>query len=431
VASSWRPLRGLRFTLAMLALPLLAACALLWPPPLGLDTAAPTTQFDPALVRAGERLAAVGNCVSCHTAADGADYAGGRPLRTQFGTIYATNITPEPETGIGLWSEAAFQRALREGVSRDGHLLYPAFPYDHFTHMEDADIRALYAYMMTRVPVRAVPPPNKLVFPLQFRPLIAGWNLLFLEKGPRPAQPGRSAEWNRGAYLVDAVAHCSACHTPRNRLGAEVRRELFDGGDIEGWRASALNARSESPVPWTAESLAAYLRSGLVPEHAMSAGPMQDVVSSLSEAEPADVHAMATFFASTMGPPTPERMTREAAARQRAQQRPVDVQDGARLYADNCAACHDAGRGLSSSDALQLPLAIGLYLPDARNLLRIVREGIQPVADGPGPWMPPFEGTLSEDQLATLASWLRQQAAGEAPWPDLARALKDTRPTPP
>jgi mono/diheme cytochrome c family protein len=424
----WRPLRGLRSALALLLLSTLAACAL-WPPALAPEPTAAASPFDPALVRTGERLATMGNCVSCHTARDGAAFAGGRPVRTQFGTIYATNITPDPETGIGRWSAAAFVRAMREGVSRDGHLLYPAFPYDHFTHMQDADIRALYAYLMTRVPVRAVPPPNRLIFPLQFRPLLAFWNALFLEKGPRPEQPERGTEWNRGAYVVDAVAHCSACHTPRNGLGAERKERPFDGGQVEGWYASALNARSESPVPWTAAALSGYLRSGLVSGHAMTAGPMQDVVRSLSEADPADVHAIATYITATMGAPSPERTTREAAALQRAQAPlAADVQDGARVYADNCATCHDAGRGLSSSHALRLPLAIGLYMPDARNLLRIIREGIQPVAGRPGPWMPPFEGTLSEDQLATLVAWLRQQAAAEPPWPDLGRALKDTRP---
>ena len=164
----------------------------------------------------------------------------------------------------------------------------------------------------------------------------------------------------------------------------------------------------------------------------MSAGPMQDVVRSLSQVDPGDVHAIAAYMTGVMGPPTPERLTREAAARQRAQG-PLrnDGSPGARLYADNCASCHDAGRGLSSNSALQLPLAVALYMPDPRNLLHIVRQGIQPVAGRPGRWMPPFEGTLSEEQLATLAAWLRQQAAGESPWPDLARAVQDTRPPTP
>jgi mono/diheme cytochrome c family protein len=415
---------------AVLLVLLLAAFAFAWRPPIAEAT--PPAAFAPALVHQGARLASLGNCISCHTAAGGAPFAGGRALPTPFGTIHATNITPDPETGIGRWSEDAFRRALREGVARDGHLLYPAFPYDHFTHLQDGDISALYAFAMTRTPVRYAPPANHLTFPLQFRPLVAGWNLLYLRKGPRAPEGTRPAEWNRGAYLVDALAHCSACHSPRNALGAERRAQAFAGGEAEGWHASALNLQAESPVPWTIEALTTYLRTGLVAEHAMSAGPMQDVVRSLSEVDPADVQAIATYMTTQMNPPGPERQTREAAARQRAQgPLPNDGSPGARLYADNCASCHDAGRGLSSNSALRLPLAVALYMPDSRNLLHIVRQGIQPVAGRPGRWMPPFEGTLSEDQLATLANWLRQQAAGQPAWPELARALQDTRPPTP
>lgn len=416
--------------LAVLLVVLLAAFALAWRPPIA--KIAVRSAFPPAVVQQGEHLASVGNCVSCHTAPGGAPFAGGRAVPTPFGTVYGTNITPDPQTGIGEWSEEAFRRALREGVSRDGHLLYPAFPYDHFTRLQDGDISALYAYLMTRTPVHATAPANQLMFPLQFRPLVAGWNLLYLRQGPRPPDATRPAEWNRGAYLVDALAHCAACHSPRNALGAEQRDRPFAGGEAEGWHASALDADAETPIAWSIEALTTYLRTGLVAEHGMSAGPMQDVVRSLSEADPADVQAIASYMSTHMNPPTPDRLTREAAARQRAQG-PLrnDGSAGAQLYADNCASCHDAGRGLSSNSSLRLPLAVALYMPDARNLLHVVRQGIQPVAGRPGRWMPPFEGTLTEDQLATLAAWLRQEAAGQAPWPDLARNVQDTRPPAP
>jgi mono/diheme cytochrome c family protein len=434
LALSSRPRRhrGVRWLLALLLIVALAGFALAWRPPIASVQVPAAGSVDPTLVRRGAQLASLGNCVSCHTAPDGAPFAGGRALPTPFGTIHGTNITPDVDTGIGGWSQAAFTRALREGVSRDGHLLYPAFPYDHFTRMEDGDIQALYAYLMTRTPVRASPPANRLMFPLQFRPLVAGWNLLYLDQGPRPAQAAQSAEWNRGAYLADALAHCSACHSPRNRLGAEERGQPFGGGEAEGWHASALNARAESPVPWTADVLTAYLRTGLVPDHAMSAGPMQDVVRSLSEVDPADVRAIATYITAGMGSPGAEQKARETTARERAQgPLKIDSSPGARLYADNCASCHDAGRGLSSNSALRLPLAVALYVPDPRNLLHIVRQGIQPIAGRPGRWMPPFEGTLTEEQIATLADWLRQQVAGQAPWPELARAVQETRPPTP
>lgn len=419
--------RGLRSFIAVLLVLALAAFALAWRPAIATTDPASPSSFDRELVRRGAQLASLGNCVSCHTSATGEAFAGGRGVPTPFGTVYSTNITPDADTGIGRWSEEAFTRALRQGVSRDGHLLYPAFPYDHFTHLRDADIHALYAYVMTRTPVHAVAPHNQLMFPLQFRPLLAGWNLLFLHEGPSPAAPVNDAN-ARGAYLVDALAHCAACHTPRNRLGAEERDHPFAGGEAEGWHASALDAHPESPVAWTPEALATYLRTGIVADHAQTAGPMQDVVRSLSEVDPQNVQAIASYITANMGPATPERQAREAAARQRASAPlPSDGSAGARLYADNCASCHDAGRGLSSNSAMQLPLAVALYMPDPRNLLHIVRQGIAPVAGRPGRWMPPFEGTLSEDQLATLAAWLRQAAAAQPPWPELARAVQETR----
>lgn len=397
--------------------------------------------FDRSLVRRGQLLAAAGDCSSCHTTRDGQPYAGGVPLRTQFGTIHGTNITPEPETGIGTWSEAAFRRALREGVSRDGHLLYPAFPYDHFTHLTDEDIGTLYAFFMTRDPVRSQPLANRLVFPLQFRPLIAAWNMLYLHEGPLPQQDSQSAEWNRGAYLVQSLAHCAACHSPRNALGAEKRDAYLAGGEAEGWHATALNDKSPSPVPWTAQALATYLRTGLVADHAIAAGPMQDVVHNLSHADPADVRAIAAYIHSEMGPPTPDRQLREASSRKKAAQdslaamqpsAPAPPADeaalalGASVYAASCATCHHTGRELSSNTALRLPLAVALHLPDPRNLIHIIREGIEPPDGQPGLWMPPFEGSLTDEQLAALVTWLRRQGTDAPSWTDMARAVKQT-----
>jgi mono/diheme cytochrome c family protein len=437
--------------LVVLALVLLFALA--WHRSLAPIDPLPRAGFDPAQVRAGAELAAIGNCAGCHSVAGGASFAGGVPVATPFGTIYSSNITPDATAGIGGWSEAAFARALRQGVSRDGHLLYPAFPYDHFTRMSDADIGALYAFSMTREPADAVPPPNRLVFPLQFRPLLAGWNLLFLDVGPRPTQVAQGAEWNRGAYLADALAHCTACHSPRNGLGAERRGAAFAGGVAEGWQAPALNAASPSPVAWTTDALASYLASGLAADHAIAAGPMQDVAHSLSHASEADVRAMAVYMASVLGPATPERQARETAARQKAAQpafaaagaqaapsaaaavpeQPAQSTQAAQLtlgdqvYQDSCARCHDLGRQPSSSGALQLPLATALQLPEPDNLLRIVREGVHPPPGQTGRWMPAFDGTLSDAQIEALALWLRRQATDQPPWPALAQAVQNTR----
>jgi mono/diheme cytochrome c family protein len=397
--------------------------------------------FDAATVRRGAALAAVGNCASCHTASFGAPYAGGVAFATPFGTIHGTNITPDIETGIGRWTETAFVRAMREGVDREGKQLYPAFPYDHFTRTNDDDLHALYAFVMTRDAVRAANVPNTLRFPFGFRPLLAGWNLLFLNRGPQaPADRAQGAAWNRGAYLVHSLAHCGSCHTPRNALGAEERGRDFAGGDAEGWYAPALDERSPSPLAWTADELTVYLRTGIAGDHAIAGGPMQEVVASLARAPLDDVRAIATYFASRLAA-QPDQQARAVGARQRvasgalASARPLNagqtdaatLQLGRAVYVDACAGCHDRGREISSNGALQLPLAIAVYDPDPRSLLRIVRDGIVPPPSELGRFMPAFGTSLSDEQLVALLTYLRTSAADAPPWPDLAARVRDSR----
>lgn len=415
-------------------------------------SAAAPASFDAATVARGARLAAVGDCASCHTARNGRPYAGGVPLPTPFGTIHGTNVTPDRETGIGAWSEPAFVRAMRAGVSRDGHQLYPAFPYDHFTHTADGDLHALYAYLMTRDPVRAPNPANDLRFPFGLRPLVAAWNVLYLDRRPSRPDPAQSAEWNRGAYLARSLGHCGGCHTPRNALGAERRGRAFAGGEAEGWYVPALNAASPSPLPWTVEQLTSYLRTGIAAGHAIAGGPMQQVVESLARADERDVHAIAVYIASVLGPTNAEREARAAAARQRAERgtlaaaaaddvRRSDAASGAdadadpirvgrTVYANACASCHEGGRAVSSNGALRLPLAVAVHDPDPRSLLRIVREGIAPPPAEPGRWMPAFGATITDEQLIGLLAYLRRDAAGAPPWPDLAQAVRETRTIP-
>ena len=200
--------------------------------------------FDPALIARGAQLAAIGDCAVCHTGTDGTPYAGGRPVQTPYGAVYATNITPDEQTGIGGWSEAAFVRSMHDGVDRAGSFLYPAFPYNHYTHVTQPDLSAIYAFLMTRSAIHAEPPMTRLPFPLGIRPLMAGWNLLFLDHSPVPVDPARGAEWNRGAYLVEGLGHCGACHTPRNALGAEDQMRAYTGGQADGWDAPGLTAAS-------------------------------------------------------------------------------------------------------------------------------------------------------------------------------------------
>src|SRR5262245_27362462 len=234
-----------------------AAFAVVWRPAIAaIDPPAPQS-FAPDLIKRGRELAAIGNCNDCHTVRGARNFAGGLPVPTPFGTIYSSNITPDVETGIGRWSETAFARAMRAGVDREGRHLYPTFPYDHFTHVSDDDDRALYAFLMTREKARAPARGNQLSFPYNQRVVVAGWKLLFLRRGTIGADATKSAEWNRGAYLVEGLAHCGACHTPRNALGAERLNAAFSGGDVDNWQAFAINAQSPSPVPWDANALSA------------------------------------------------------------------------------------------------------------------------------------------------------------------------------
>src|ERR1700733_1478209 len=285
-----------------------AVFAITWRPAItAIDPPAPQS-FDAGQVKRGRELAAIGNCNDCHTVRGGKSFAGGLPVPTPFGTIYSSNITPDAGTGIGRWPEAAFRRAMRSGVNRDGQHLYPTFPYDHFTNVSDEDDTALYAFLMTRPAVHAPTRENQLPFPLDQRVVVAGWKLLFLRPGSFQPDPSKSAEFNRGAYLVEGLAHCGACHTPRNGLGAERPNAQFAGGDVDNWHAYAINAQSPAPVPWDAEALFTYLRNGWQPDHGAARGPMAEVVSNLSSVSASDVHAIATYMAGVFGTPTAGRI---------------------------------------------------------------------------------------------------------------------------
>jgi mono/diheme cytochrome c family protein len=295
---------------ALVAAGAVVGFAVTWRPAIAAIEPPSPKSFDPVLVKRGRDLAAIGNCNDCHTVRGGKDFAGGLPVPTPFGTIYSSNITPDVETGIGRWPETAFRRAMRSGVDRSGQHLYPTFPYDHFTNVSDEDDSALYAYLMTRTPVRAPARANQLAFPLDQRFVIAGWKLLFLRRGTYQPDPAQSAEWNRGAYLVEGLAHCGSCHTPRNALGAERLSARFAGGDVDNWHAYAINAQSPAPVPWNADALFAYLRDGWQPDHGVARGPMAQVVSNLSGVSDSDIRAIATYMAGVFGPPTPDHQRR-------------------------------------------------------------------------------------------------------------------------
>ena len=362
-------------------------------------------------IKQGAELAALGNCISCHTKAGGEPYSGGRAIDTPFGKIYATNITPDQATGIGEWPRDAFKRAVREGVSRDGHHLYPAFPYDHMTRMSDADIDAVYAFLMSRRPVMAQTPANDLRFPFNQRMLVAGWKLLFFDRGEFKSDGTKNAELNRGAYLVEGLAHCGSCHTPRNALGAEDKSNAYGGGEADGWTAPALNAASPAAVPWTAARLYDYLRTGASSVHGVAAGPMAPVVANMAIVSDSDVKAIAAYVASVAGTPSKERLEQGERAIARAKGdaagRSVGPTEGGAIYAGACAQCHgEAGRA-PSSPALNLALSSAVRGKDAKNMIRVILEGLRPADNGRGAMMPGFAAVLNDKQLADLVDYVR------------------------
>ena len=398
--------------------------------------------FDPALLRRGAELAALGNCNICHTAPGGKSFAGGLAVPTPFGSIYSTNITPDPETGIGRWSEAAFQRSMREGVDRAGRHLYPAFPYDHSTLVTDDDNKAIYAYLMSREPVRAAAPVNDLRFPFNLRILLAGWKLLYLRRGPYQPVGSQSEAWNRGAYLVEGLAHCGACHTPRNAFGAESRNNRYAGGEAEGWTAYALNPQSPAPVPWNAEALYDFLRMGWQAEHGVARGPMAPVVDNLASVRETDVRAIATYVASVLGEPAPERRRQGDALIARARNdgpgsKPVSGDSttnathasepfGGMIYASACAPCHESGRPLPFG-GIDLALSSAMQGPKAYNVINVVLAGLPAAEAESSPIMPGFSDVLSDQQLVDLIGYLRSRFSDKPPWTDIAKDVRDAR----
>jgi mono/diheme cytochrome c family protein len=387
------------------------------------DLAFDRSAIDSATVVRGAQLAAIGNCGTCHTRAGGEPYAGGRPMETPFGTIHSTNITPDPATGIGAWSEEDFLRSMHDGVAPGGRNLYPAFPYDHFTKVTDEDIKAIYAFVMTRDPVEAEAPRNRLAFPFNLRPLLAVWKALYLKPGVYRPDPLQSGEWNRGAYLVEGLGHCGACHTPHDALGGEESRRSLAGGEAGNWLAPAMDAGSPAPAPWTVEQLFNYLRRGYDDAHGVAAGPMASVVHNLSLAPERDVRAIALYVASMM----PRTDGRRIVARGG-----TPATEGATIYAGACATCH--GTGVSSPTmaptmaptvkTTPLELTTSVNAPDPRNTIHIVLNGIWPQTGDAGALMPGFAGELTEQQTAALIEYLRREFSAQPAWNDVPDRLR-------
>jgi mono/diheme cytochrome c family protein len=402
--------RWLRWLLGAAAVLALLAALVAWLNVRGeapLDSSASgTAMSDPKLIERGAYLARAGNCMGCHTTVGRADFAGGGAVNTPFGTVFAPNITPDAKTGIGNWSAAEFWRAMHHGRAKDGRLLYPAFPYPSYTKVTREDSDALYAYLRTVKPVEQASKAHQLPFPYSTQAALAVWRAMFFRAGEFEGEPQQSAQWNRGKYLVDALAHCAACHSSRNFLGATSVNAQFAGGLMpdQTWYAPSLASPNEAGVQnWPREEVVKLLKNGVSAHGAVSAAMADVVYTSTQYLSPEDLSAMAEYLAAIPVRETPRKGAPPAASGVFAR--------GGRIYEQQCAACHgDRGQGVPTMyPALAGNRAVLLDSPN--NLVQIVRHGgFSPsTAGNPRPFgMPPFGQALSNDDIAAVATYVRQ-----------------------
>ena len=391
---------------------------LAYQPEIAAVTRPDPASFDKALVERGRVLANYGDCTACHNRPDGPPFAGNFPLKTPFGTIYTSNITPDAETGIGTWSKEAFRRSLKDGVSRDGTHLYPAFPYDHFTKVKDADIDAIYAYLMAAVqPVKEKTRDNDFTFPFNVRLTLAGWKFLFLDKTPFQPDPSKDVAWNEGAYLVEGLGHCAACHSPRNFMGARTT-PAYGGGSAEGWYAPPLNKDNLSQQPWTKIELVTYLMVGWHAKHGMAAGPMTPVVDALHKQNEIDVFTIAAYVGTLRDgeKPVDEAAAKAAALKlewghPEAPPVPPEFADGAKVFQARCTQCH---RSRGATVPLALQSSIQAPVPDS--VIEVIRSGIKPPTGALGRSMPALGQQMSDADIVALVKFLRARFSTRGAW---------------
>jgi len=365
-------------------------------------------------VERGRYLAIAGNCVACHTRPGGAAYAGGLPFETPFGVIHSSNITPDTSTGIGRWTLQQFSQALRSGLRADGQHLYPVFPYTAYTQLRDEDVAALYAYFRSLRPVRSGVRPNAMKFPFGERRLLGFWKQLYFREERFTEDPARGAAWNRGAYLVNALGHCSACHSPRNRLGAESSALAMTGavhphtspdGRTRQWSSSNLTGAKAGLAAWTTDDLTAYLGRG-ISNRAAVFGPMNEVVASLRQLTEADVRAMAIYLKSL--PPVAQEGGRAE----------IDVDtlsEGRVLYNVHCGTCHQPDGSGSVDTGPPLAGSAVVNAPGPQSLINAVLRGPErPRAPPSVDWqrrrwkmMEAFGDKLADDEIAAIATYVR------------------------
>lgn len=386
-----------------------AACAAVAIVGMPLQLRAEQASF--AQIQRGKELVAAGDCEGCHTVQGGAKFAGSRPLKTPFGTIYTANITPDPETGIGSWTDDQFYRAMHEGIDNKGHHLYPAFPYPWFTKATRSDVEAIHAYLNTLPAVRSRPPGNTFPWPLDERAAMAAWNTLYFKQGTYRPDPKQSKEWNRGAYLVLGLGHCGACHTPDNFLGAAESDRHLQGGELSKWYAPSLvGDRRTGLGDWTQQQIVDFLKSGQI-KNGVAYGPMAEVVHySTSAMSDADLRAIAVYLKSLPAANKQETASSPPSA---------DVSTaGQAIYVDSCSACH-GGNGEGVADLFPAlkgnPIVQG---GNATTVIRLILNGGHAVATDQRPTgvsMPSFGWKLKDDEVAAVASYVRSAWGNAAP----------------
>ena len=361
-----------------------------------------------AQVRRGQYLVAAGDCISCHVREGGEPFAGGLGLNTPFGVIYTSNITPDLGTGIGAWTNDQFYRAMHDGKGAQGQDLYPAFPYPWFRRVSREDDDAIFAYLKTLPAVSYTPPKNDLSFPLNFRSFVGAWNMLFLDSHDFQSDPGQSAEWNRGAYLVNGLGHCGGCHTPKNSFGADKSKLELHGAKLNNWIAPDLTSNTRIGLgDWSVDDIAEFLASGRN-AHAAAGGDMADVINySTSFINDADRRAIAVYLKSQPASPSIASSTPDAGAMRR----------GTEIYSDACASCHlDNGIGQSR---LFPPLGKDAMLqqPDATGLVHLILGGTRVgVSESrPSPLgMPSFAWKLTDQEIADVSTFIRNSWGNQA-----------------
>ena len=356
----------------------------------------------------GRYLATAGDCLPCHTKEGGTPFAGGRAIETPFGTLYSANITPDRDNGLGGWSPDQFYRALHEGLDNDGHHLYPAFPYNYFTRIPREDSDALFAYLKTLQPARETPPRNALKWPFSMRWLMVGWNLLFLDKDGFKPDSSQSAEWNRGAYLVEGPEHCGTCHTPMNMFGAPKNSEHLRGGLFAESFAPDLTTNKRTGLgSWSTDEIIAFLKTGRN-IHANASADMGEVVErSTSMLSDEDLHAIATYLQTLS--PSPDQSPDKPSKDQ--------MRLGEDVFTDNCSACHQAKAEGVPTLFPPLQHSAEVQQRDATMLIHVILTGTRTASTAMAPTpvsMPGYHWKLSDEQIAAVTSYIRNEWGNSA-----------------